>query len=206
MKILICETIGVYRESLKKSAQQINNITFFAEAADGNFATMLVNQISFDLVLLDFSIPGVNSIKLLKFIQKNSPSTKVIMMSLCAQKQLALRALLNGASGYITKEIDADDLKIAVNSVMEGRKYISKLVADSFAQQFNTNYDWLQSNNLLPNEFEVLIRLANGNTVQAIARELLLTVDNINNIRHMIESKIANNRKSILLNDVANIA
>jgi two-component system, NarL family, invasion response regulator UvrY len=130
MKILICDDHKIVRDGLKQILRQLLEVTLIEEAGDGKAAFNLLKNESFDILLLDISLPNQHGLEILKSVKEKWPSTNVLILSMHPQEQYALRALKLGASGYLTKDTASEELLLAVEKVSKGGKYISQSLAE----------------------------------------------------------------------------
>lgn len=198
MKILICEDHKIVLDGLRKILQQLKGVTFIGEAGDGNEALMLLKKDVFDIVLLDISLPGKSGLEVLQSVKEKWPSTNVLMLSMHPQEQYALRALKLGAAGYLTKETASEELLLAVKRVSEGGKYISQSLAESLAVHLDKDNYQQKHDILSAREFEVMIKLANGNSLQKIGSELFISNKTVSTYRSRIMEKMELNRNTEL--------
>ncbi|HYJ37285.1 MAG TPA: response regulator transcription factor [Chitinophagaceae bacterium] len=142
-----------------------------------------------DLVLLDINMAPVNGFEVLALIQRISPKTKVIAVSMHTQTAYVRRMIKGGARGYITKNSTAQEFLHGVGVVLKGGRYISKEVKNALAAQMmddeRSNID-----KLTPREIEVISCLRDGLSSKQIATKLSLTVKTVEVHRHNILKKL----------------
>jgi DNA-binding NarL/FixJ family response regulator len=114
------------------------------------------------------------------------------------QEQYALRALKLGASGYLTKDTASEELLVAVKKVSEGGKYISQALAENLAFHINDDKNNQKHDKLSAREFEIMIRLANGKSLQEIASELFISNKTVSTYRSRIMEKMGLNKNTEL--------
>jgi DNA-binding NarL/FixJ family response regulator len=190
MKILICDDHKIVREGLREILQQISGVSLIKEAKDANEALLMLKTDVFDVLLLDISLPDKSGLEVLKLVKEKWPSTNVLMLSMFPQEQYAIRALKLGASGYLTKNTASGELLIAVKSVSEGGKYISQALAESLALNLDKDIVRQKHENLSEREFEIMIRLANGKSLQDIGNELFISVKTVSTYRSRLMVKM----------------
>jgi DNA-binding NarL/FixJ family response regulator len=190
MKILICEDHKIVRDGLKQILHQLEGLTFIAEAADGHEALEHFQREIFDIMLLDISLPDLNGLEVLQSVKVKWPSTNVLMLSMHPQEQYALRALKLGASGYLTKDTASEELLVAVKKVSEGGKYISQALAENLAFHINDDKNQQKHEKLSAREFEIMIRLAGGKSLQETANELFISNKTVSTYRTRIMEKM----------------
>ncbi len=112
------------------------------------------------------------------------------MLSMHPQEQYAIRALKLGASAYLTKDTASEELLVAVRKISEGGKYISQSLAESLAQLFDKDTIRQKHESLSKREFEIMIKLANGKTLQEIGDELFISNKTVGTYRSRIMEKM----------------
>jgi len=141
-------------------------------------------------VLLDIAMPGMNGLEVLKEIQKFNKTLPVLIISIYPEDQYALRCLKAGASGYLTKDTASDELTLAVERILSGKKYVSPNLADKLARHLNEGTPKLPHELLSDREDQVMRYIASGKTAAEIAAELNLSVKTINTYRNRIIKKM----------------
>jgi len=190
MKILICDDHKIVREGLRQILKQIEEVTFIGEARDGKEALALLKGDVYEVVLLDISLPDQNGLEVLKSVKSKCPSSNVLMLSMHPQEQYAIRALKLGASGYLTKDTAAEELILAVKKVSEGGKYISQSLAENLALHLEDDSNRQKHEILSNREFEIMIKIANGKSLQEIGNELFISVKTVSTYRCRIMEKM----------------
>jgi two-component system, NarL family, invasion response regulator UvrY len=190
MKILICDDHKLVRDGLRRILQQPDDDTLIMEAGDGTEAIELLKSNSFDIVLLDISLPGRSGLDVLQAIKTKWPETNVLILSMHPQEQYAIRAIKLGASGYLTKNTASEELLEAVKKVSEGGKFISQSLAERLALLLNKDTRLQKHEVLSTREFEIMIKLANGIPLQEIGNELFISVKTVSTYRSRIMAKM----------------
>ena len=197
MKILICDDHKIVRDGLRQILKQLHGVTLIVEAGDSNEALTILKKEIFDIILLDISLPGKSGLEVLQSVKTKFPSTNVLILSMLPQEQYAIRALKLGASGYLTKDTASEELLLAVKRVSAGGKYISQSLAENLA--FNLGKDVQQKHDILSSrEFEVMIQLANGKSLQEIGNELFISNKTVSTYRTRIMEKMEFNKNTEL--------
>jgi DNA-binding NarL/FixJ family response regulator len=190
MKILICDDHKIVREGLRQILQQLDGVTMISEASNGNEALVILKNDKFDVVLLDISLPEKSGLEVLQTIKAKWPSINVLMLSMLPQEQYAMRALKLGASGYLTKDTASEELLLAVNKVSAGGKYISQSLAENIALYLEKDSARQKHEELSEREFEIMIKLAGGKSLQEIGNELFISVKTVSTYRSRIMEKM----------------
>jgi len=195
MRILITDDHAVVRQGLKQILAEEFKRAQFGEAGSANEAIERVWKETWDVVVLDITMPGRSGLEVLKEIKKSKPKLPVLVLSMHPEDQFAVRLLKIGASGYMTKESAPNELVGAVKKVMAGGRYISGSLAEKMASYLAIDVQTPPHERLSDREFLVLRLIASGKTPTVIAKELGLSVKTISTYRMRILEKMdmANN-------------
>jgi len=189
MRILLADDHSVVRHGLKQILAEEFKKAVFGEASNGRQAIDLVWKESWDVVVLDITMPGATGLDVLKEIKQSKPKLPVLMLSMHPEDQFAVRMLKSGASGYMTKESAPAELVGAVKKVLSGGRYVSPALAEKMAAFLAIDVQTLPHERLSDREFVVLRMIASGKTVSAIAKELSLSVKTVSTYRTRILEK-----------------
>lgn len=190
IRVLITDDHAVVREGLKNIVAQTTDIVVSGEATSASEVMERLRELPVDILLLDISMPGRSGLDALLEVKQVYPHLPVLVLSLHAEDQYALRTLKAGASGYLTKESAPEELISAIRKVAAGGRYMSTHLAEKIA--FSLVHDsGISKHELLSNrEFQVFRMLAAGKTVKEIADELSLSVKTISTNRTRILEKM----------------
>lgn len=189
MKILLADDHAIVREGLKQILTKLTNLEDIEAVQDGFAAVDAVRKNSYDVIILDLSMPGKTGVEALKEIKQIDPSIPVLILSIHPEKQFAFRALKNGASGYMMKDSAPDELVNAVRKVSNGGKYISASLAESLADAFTAKTE-KPHESLSDREFQVLRLISSGHSVSMIADELHISVKTVSTYRTRLLEKM----------------
>jgi DNA-binding NarL/FixJ family response regulator len=190
IKVLIADDHVLVREGLRRTLQREGLFEVAGEAHDGAATIALVRSTDADVLVLDLSMPGRNGVDLIKQIRDEKPALRILVLTIHAEEQYAVRAFKAGASGYVTKESVSAELVSAVTKVAAGRVYVSLSMAERFALSLNEPADMLPHERLSDRELDVFGRLAGGKTISEIAQELCLSVKTVSTYKARILSKM----------------
>jgi len=165
------------------------------ESINGKDALGKVLKSEYDLVLLDIKMPGKTGLDVLKEIKQHRPKLPVMILSIYPEEQFAIRAIRAGASGYLTKECAGDELILAIRKAMKGEKYISSSLAQILAGDLDVDSGRPLHEILSDREYQVMLMIASGKPVGAIAKELCLSVKTIRSYRAniLLKTRMKNN-------------
>jgi len=190
IRILVVDDHAIVREGLKQILGDVNDMSVSDEAAGGQEALTKIRGGEFDVVLLDISLPGRSGLEILKEIKAERPRLPVLILSMHAEEQYAVRTLRAGASGYLTKASAPDELIGAIRKVSSGRKYVSASLAEKLALELDIDTQKPPHAALSDREYQVMMMLASGKSVKEIADELCLSVKTISTYRSRMMEKM----------------
>jgi len=190
MRILLCDDHKIVRDGLRYMISSIDCITLIKDAGTGNEVLELLKKESFDILLLDISLPDRSGLEILEIVKVKWPSTKVLMLSMHSQDQYAIRALKLGASGYLGKDVASEELIHAVRKLIAGGTYVSESFAESLANHFYTPQKKQKHTILSNREFEIMIQLANGKSLKEIGNMLFISNKTVSTHRRRILDKM----------------
>lgn len=191
MKILIADDHTIVREGIKMLLIEAYPNAQITDVSDSVTLLELVLKEKWDVIISDISMPpGDSGLEAVKKIKQHSPATPVIILSMHAPEQYAVRAIKSGASGYLTKGAATLELVNAVNHVLMGKKYLTPEVVSILADAFENNQTNKTIKNLSEREHEVFMLLAKGKSISEIAKELMLSANTISTFRARIFEKI----------------
>ncbi len=129
-KIVVVEDHQVVREGLCALLEAEVDFEVIGEADNGLDAMTIVNRLRPDVLLLDLMLPGLNGLEVTRQIHQETPTTRILIMSMYADDAYVGEALESGASGYLLKTASSSEMIAAVRAVLSGRRYLSPPLAD----------------------------------------------------------------------------
>mgnify|MGYP006289148591 CR=1 FL=1 len=189
IKILIVDDHAVMREGLKRILNECDDLRVVDEACSGEEAIEKVNAGSFDLVMLDISMPGRGGMDALKEMRRIRPELPVLVLSMYPDDQYALRAFRAGAAGYVMKERSPDELVDAIHKVSSGGTHVTPSLAEKLAAHLAAGLPERPHEKLSDREDQVMRMLATGRSLKEIATELDLSVKTVSTYKRRIFQK-----------------
>ncbi len=189
-KFLLIDDHVVVRSGIKLLLSNIYKDSEISEAKDGETAIALVKENHYDFVMLDVQMPNTDSFALMEYFKANYALLKVLVFSMNSENIYALRYIRAGAMGFISKDAPLDEIKIAIEQVLNGKKYISEEMLFVLAEGASQGADTNPFNTLSAREFEIVSMLLNGKTISLIAVELNLGISTVGTHKGRIFSKL----------------
>jgi DNA-binding NarL/FixJ family response regulator len=190
IRLLIADDHAIVRRGLAQIVSAEREMTVAGEAGDAPALLEQLRKQPFDLLILDISMPGRSGLDVLKEIRQQYPNLPVLVLSVHAEVQIAVRALRSGAAGYITKDSVPDDLVTAIRKVLAGGKFVSASLAERLAMALVDESEKPLEETLSAREYEVMRFIASGKTVSEIAGLLSLSVKTVATYRTRILTKM----------------
>jgi DNA-binding NarL/FixJ family response regulator len=187
---LIADDHPLVRQGLKDILSSAIDKIEFGEAVDAQQTIAESKKSDWDLILLDLSMPGKSGLDTLKQIRQSNPKSPVLVLSMHSESQFALRAIRAGASSYLSKDADIDELLKAARALLAGGKYISRSLAERIAEHLDSNIQKPPHENLNDREYQILCMLASGKKLKEISIAMSLSIKTISICRQQILEKM----------------
>lgn len=191
IQVLICDDHMIVRRGIRQSLAEAADIAVVAEAADGPSALQRLRQGGIDVMLLDIALPGRDGLDVLRQARDEHPRLPVLILSTYPDRQYAVRSLKLGASGYLHKSADSEQITAAVRRVAGGQRFVTPAVAELLAAAIGHAGEGERPlHELLSHrELQVFERLAQGRSVGEIAKDLSLSSNTVSTYRARILDK-----------------
>ncbi|WAJ37149.1 response regulator transcription factor [Pseudomonas sp. GOM7] len=197
-RIMIADDHTIMRNGLKQLIEFDSGLQVVAEAENGGQVLENLRHIEVDLVLLDMSMPGISGEDLIARIRSHYEKLPILVLSMHNEAQIAQRALRAGASGYLTKDHNAETLLAIINKVAKGGRYLDPRIAEQLAfanaEQRDSGLDSLSDR-----EFQVLRLLADGLSVNQIAERLAISNKTVSTHKTRLMEKMGFNSNADII-------
>jgi len=190
IRILIADDHFIVREGLKQIVSDVPDMVVVDEASDGQEALRKALGGSFDIIILDISMPVKSGLDVLQALKQHKPDANVLILSVHPEEHYAMRVLKAGASGYLTKESAPDELVRAIRRISQGRKYITATLAEKLAGVVERPADVPLHSTLSEREFRVMVMIASGYSIKEISEKLFLSIKTVSTYRTRILKKM----------------
>ncbi len=191
IRIAIIDDHAIVRAGLKQFFSEQVDLTVVAEASNGRDAVDIVRKGQVDVILMDLSMPDQSGVDALAAIKARAPDLPVLILSGFPEEHYATTLLRQGASGYLNKDCDPEEIVKAIRTVYRGRKYITAGVAELLADGLGGGAaDKPPHEQLSEREFQVFLRLAKGETIGHMANSMSLSVKTVSTYRTRVMEKM----------------
>lgn len=199
LNILIADDHAIVRKGLIQILREKYPSSQIFEANNSFEVFELTKEKKWDIILLDISMPGKSGVETLKQLIADGIKSPILMLSMHAEDQYALRVLKAGASGFVNKNSATEELITAIQKVLAGKKYISEFVANQLIESPNKLSEKPLHQQLSDREMQVFEQLAKGKSVSEIASEISLSSNTISTYRSRILEKLGFNNNADLI-------
>lgn len=190
MKIIIADDHLVVRRGLAALIRSTISSVEIEETGDVDAFLKRIFEDTYDLAILDLTMPGKSGMEALEQVKIHFPQMPVLVFSSQPEQQYALKAIKAGAAGYLSKDSETDEIVEAIKMLVLGKKYITSSIADQLIQSLDKDKDAQPHYNLSNREFEVLKLIGGGLSVSEIADQMALSVTTISTYRGRILEKM----------------
>jgi two-component system response regulator NreC len=190
IKVVVVDDHAVVRSGLRLLLDAHEDIEVVGEAGNAKDAIFRARALKPDVMLLDVVMPGESGIEALPQLLKESPETKVLVLSMQDDPSYVREAFGAGASGYVLKEAADEEVVSAVREIAKGGRYVHPSLGARMVAAEATERAAAEADPLSEREREVLRLLALGHTNQEIAQELYISVRTAESHRAHIMQKL----------------
>ncbi len=190
IRVLIADDHAIVRKGLRQWLELSDDIVVVAEAATAGQVMEWLARESFDLVLLDLSMPGTSGTELIEQIRARNAELPILVLSMHDDPQIAVATLKAGASGYLTKDGDPERLPVALRTVASGGRCIDPKLALEASFEGGESSVGKQKTALSDREMQVLKLLVHGHSLYDIADNLAIERGTVSTYKTRIMRKL----------------
>jgi len=202
IRVVVADDHPVFRSGLRTLVQESPDLSFVAEAADGEEAIALCREHAPDVVLMDIRMPRTSGVEATRRIVAEQPMVGILMLTMLEDDTSVFAALRAGARGYVLKGAAPDEILRAIVAVAAGEALFGPVVAAKIATflQPDARATSHPFPSLSSRERDILDRIASGRTNTAIAEELLLSEKTVrNNVSNIFAKLHATDRSQVII-------
>ena len=197
IRILLADDHPLVRSGLVKLLEPYKEFVVVGEASDGEEAVAMTKKLEPDVVVIDLSMPKLSGVEATKIIEKNNPTSKVLVLTMHDSEEYVYQILKSGAGGYVLKNSSRDELAAAIRAVANGEKFFSPRVSEIMVEAYLRKAEKREEKPLddkdLPltkREKEILFYIADGLSNAQIAEKLFISPRTVDTHRTNIMQKL----------------
>ena len=190
INIYIADDHPLIREGFKKIIAEEIDMEVVGEAGNGNELMQDIKKTKADILILDMKMPDKSGWTVLNELKMVNPGLLVLVVTMLPEEQYAVRAIKEGANGFINKTTALNELIKGIRSIISRGKYINPRLSNLLYQEIEKKNSPKPHQNLSTRELQILCMIAEGKKVREIANELSLSISTVNTYRARIMSKM----------------
>jgi two-component system, NarL family, response regulator NreC len=194
VRIILADDHKILRQGLRALIEKQPDMEVMAEVDNGRDAVRLARELAPNIVIMDVGMPDMTGIEATRLIAETCPDVKIIGLTMHSELRFAMDMLKAGASGYLIKDCELEELERAIRTVMEGGIYLTPVVTGAVVGEFigrASTDESLLAPELSDREREVLCSIAEGKSAKETAFDLGLSVKTVETHRKNIMSKLS---------------
>src|SRR3990167_4222080 len=190
IKILLVDDHELVRIGIKRLLQDVQGFKVVGEAHSGEEAVILAKELIPDVVVMHVHMPGIGGFEATRKMIRHNPDIKILALTVYQDEPYPSRFLQAGASGYITKGCDPEEMVRAIRTIFSGQRYISPGIAQQIAIKKVTKGEDSPLDLLSERELQIMLMITQGQKVQDISKKLCLSPKTVNSYRYRIFDKL----------------
>lgn len=190
IKILIIDDHELVRTGLRMILEEVSDFQVVGEVKSGEDGLRFCRKNAPDIVLMDVNMPGIGGLEATKQIVRLSENTRVICLSMHTENPIPAKVMSMGAFGFVTKDVEPQEMILAIHKVAAGQKYIAPDIAQQIAIGKLDMDDKNPFEQLSDRELEITLMLVRGKRVPEIAQSLNISAKTVNTYRYRMFDKL----------------
>lgn len=191
IEVVLCDDHALVRRGIRQTLAEAVDIRVAGEASSYAEVREVLRTTPCDVLLLDIGLPGRGGLEVLSALTESASPIRVLVVSMFAEEQYAIRSLRAGAQGYVSKSGDPHELITATRTVAQGRKYVTPEVAQMLAESVSRPANDNSAHAALSDrELQTLVKIASGKRLSDIAEELMLSPKTVSVYRSRVLEKL----------------
>ena len=195
IRLLVVDDHSLFRQGLINILMNMPEFIVVGEAANGNEALQMLEKCQPDVMLMDINMPVMDGIETIAVVREKGYKLPVFMLTISKSDKDLFKAIKSGADGYILKNIEPEDLKLAILRGYRGQGFLSPEMTSSVLNVISKGKNQYQKTPLTERELQILSYMRKGWTTADISNELVISENTVKtHIRHILEKLSAANR------------
>ena len=192
--VLLADDHTVVRQGLRALLEAEEDMNVAGEAENGRQAVQMTKRLQPDVVVMDIAMPSLNGLEATRQISRESPKSKVLILSSYSDDEYVQQLTDAGASGYLVKQTAAQDLVTAIREANKGNAFFSPAISRRLLEHYRSSLGRppgeKKAPKLTPRELEVLQLIAEGYANKQIAGELFISIKTVEKHRQQLMHKL----------------
>ncbi len=190
IKVVLCDDHAMVRRGIRDTLADAVDIQVVAESGSYAEVREVLRTTPCDVLLLDLNLPGRGGLEVLASLREANSPIRVLVVSMFAEDQYAIRCLRAGAYGYLNKAGDPTELITAVRTLANGRKYVTPAISEMLVENLASPSEEALHAALSERELQTLLKIASGKRLSDIAEELMLSPKTVSVYRSRLLEKL----------------
>jgi DNA-binding NarL/FixJ family response regulator len=190
IKVVLCDDHAMVRRGIRDTLSEAVDIQVVGESGSYSEVREVLRTADCDVLILDLNLPGRGGLEVLSSLRESGSTVRVLIVSMFAEDQYAIRCLRAGAHGYLNKAGDPAELTAAVRTIAQGRKYVTNAVSDMLVNNLSEPTSDTLHSTLSERELQTLLKIASGKKLSEIAEELMLSPKTVSVYRARLLEKL----------------
>lgn len=190
IKVLLCDDHAMVRRGIRDTLCEAVDIQVTGESGSYAEVREALRSKPCDVLILDLNLPGRGGLEVLSSLKETGSTVRVLVVSMFAEDQYAIRCLRAGAHGYLNKAGDPNELISAVRTIAQGRKYVTAAVSEMLVNNLSEPTSESLHSTLSERELQTLLKIASGRKLSDIAEELMLSPKTVSVYRARLLEKL----------------
>lgn len=191
INVLLVDDHDLVRTGIRRLLDDVTGVKVIAEANSGEQALVSVREKRPDVVLMDVSMPGIGGLETTRKMKLFAPDLPVIILSVHTDDPFPSSMLKAGASGYLHKGCNIEEIVQAIKDVHNGKRYICSAIAQNLALSLLPGHEASPFESLSQREMQVMLMLVQGEKVQGISDQLHLSPKTVSTYRYRLFEKLS---------------
>lgn len=190
IKVVLCDDHAMVRRGIRDTLAEATDIKVVGESGSYTEVREVIRTTPCDVLILDLNLPGRGGLEVLASLREDHSAIRVLIVSMFAEDQYAIRCLRAGADGYLNKAGDPSQLIPAVRTLASGRKYLTPAISEMLVDNLASPGIESLHATLSERELQTLLKIASGKRLSDIAEELMLSPKTVSVYRARLLEKL----------------